>query len=275
MTNGKRAASNSILFVFLLFLSTTSFAQKNTQKVYNVSGQAFINELITPKQARELALNDAKSNALRKAGIGEYIKNNLTLLSSTVGDKYDEYINTEQQSQLEGSVLDYEIINENKFINDEKLLVVSITINATVMKYQTKPDVNFDVRLFGVKSIYKNRDNLEFSVQPTIDCYLNFFSWVDDESGLIYPNDREKSALLKAATTVKFPILSEAIDYKLILNHKENEKGRFIFVFTKTPMKFIQKDANQNTSPDEIISWINAIPLDQKKVFNMPFIIQL
>jgi len=273
MTNGKRVVSNSFLFVFLLFLSTTSVAQKNTQKVYSVSGQAFINELITPKQARELALNDAKSNALRKAGIGEYIKNNLTLLSSTVGDKYDEYINTEQQSQLEGSVLDYEIINENKFINEEKLLVISITINATVMKYQTKPDVNFDVRLFGVKSIYKNRENLEFSVQPSIDCYLNFFSWVDNESSLIYPNDREKSTLLKATSISKFPVF-EGIDYKLILTQKENEKGRFIFVFTKTPMKFIQKDADQNTSPDEIISWINSIPLDQKKVFNLPFVIQ-
>ena len=273
MTSGKRAVSNSLLFVFLLFLSTTSFAQKNTQKVYNVNGQAFINELITPKQARELALNEAKSNALRKAGIGEYIKNNLTRLSSTVGDKSDEYFNTEQQSQLEGSVLDYEIINENKFINEEKLLVVSITINATVLKYETKPDVNFDVRLFGVKSIYKNRDNLEFSVQPSIDCYLNFFSWVDDESGLIYPNDREKSTLLKASATIKFPILTEAIDYKLITK-KASEKGRFIFVFTKTPMKFIQKDADQNTSADEIISWINSIPLDQKKVFNLPFVIQ-
>jgi hypothetical protein len=273
MTSGKRVVSNSILFVFLLFLSTTSFAQKNILKVTNVTGQAFINELITPKQARELALNEAKSNALRKAGIGEYIKNNLTLLSSTVGDKYDEYINTEQQSQLEGTVLDYVITDESKFINSEKLLVVSITINATVMKYETKPDVNFDVRLFGVKSVYKNRDNLAFTVQPSIDCYLNFFSWVDNESSLIYPNEREKSTLLKAASTSKFPVF-EGIDYKLILTHKENEKGRFIFVFTKTPMKFIQKDADQNTTPDEIISWINAIPLDQKKVFNMPFVIQ-
>jgi len=152
MTNGKSLVKTKILFVFFLFLCTVTFAQKsNTIKVYNVSGQAFINELMTPKQAKEMALNDAKSNALRKAGIGEYIRSNLTLLSSTVGDKYDEYINTEQQSQLEGSVLDFTIIKDTQYVNADKLLVVAVTIDATVMKHETKPDVNFDVRLFGVK----------------------------------------------------------------------------------------------------------------------------
>ncbi len=274
MTNGKSLVKTKILFVFFLFLCTVTFAQKsNTIKVYNVSGQAFINELMTPKQAKEMALNDAKSNALRKAGIGEYIRSNLTLLSSTVGDKYDEYINTEQQSQLEGSVLDFTIIKDTQYVNADKLLVVAVTIDATVMKHETKPDVNFDVRLFGVKTVYKNNDKLMFSVQPTIDCYLNFFAWVDAESNLMYPSSYEKSILLAAEKTVLFPI-SDRIDYKLILEHKENEKGRLIFVFTKTPMKFIQKDASQKTSPDEIISWINAIPLDQKKVFNLPILIQ-
>lgn len=274
MTNGKSLVNNKILFVFFLFLCTSTFAQKsNTVKVFNVSGQAFINELMTPKQAKEMALNDAKSNALRKAGVGEYIKSNLTLLSSTVGDKYDEYINTEQQSQLEGSILDFSIIKDTQYVNAEKLLVVAVTIDATVMKHETKPDVNFDVRLFGVKTVYKNNDKLMFSVQPTIDCYLNFFTWVDAESNLMYPSSYEKPILLAAEKTVLFPI-SDRIDYKLILEHKENEKGRLIFVFTKTPMKFIQKDASQATTPDEIISWINAIPLDQKKVFNLPILIQ-
>jgi len=155
MTSGKRVVSNSILILLLVFVYSNSFAQKNTIKVFNVSGQAFINELLTPKQAKELALNDAKSNALRKAGIGEYIRSNNTLLSTSVGDKYDEYINTEQQSQLEGNILEYTIIKDTQFINNEKLLVVSVTIDATVIKYETKPDVNFDVRLFGVK-IRKN-----------------------------------------------------------------------------------------------------------------------
>jgi hypothetical protein len=158
-------------------------------------------------------------------------------------------------------------------VNAEKLLVVAVTIDATVMKHETKPDVNFDVRLFGVKTVYKNNDKLMFSVQPTIDCYLNFFTWVDAESNLMYPSSYEKSMLLPAEKTVLFPV-SDRIDYKLVLEHKENEKGRLIFVFTKTPMKFIQKNASQATTPDEIISWINAIPLDQKKVFNLPILIQ-
>jgi hypothetical protein len=273
MTSGKKAVSNSLLFLFLLFLSTGTFAQKNTVKVFNISGQAFINELITPKQAKEMALNEAKTNALRKAGIGEYIKTNLTLLSSTVGDKYDEYINTEQQSQMEGSVLDFEVIKDTQYINADKLLTVAVVINATVMKYETKPDVNFDVRLFGVKTVYKNNDKLMFSVQPTIDCYLNFFTWVNSETNIIFPSAYEKSILLEAEKTVLFPI-SDRIDYKLILEHKESERGRLIFVFTKKPMKFIQKDPSQNVNPDDIISWINSIPLDQKKVFNLPILIQ-
>jgi hypothetical protein len=273
MTNGKKVASNNILFLFFLLISTISIAQKNTVKVYNISGQAFINELITPKQAKEMALNEAKSNALRKAGIGEYIKSNHTLISSSVGDKYDEYINTEQQSQIEGSVLDYTILKDTQYINSEKLLVVAVSIDATVIKYETKPDVNFDVRLFGVKTVYKNNDRLLFSAQPTINCYLNLFTWVNNESNLMYPSRYEKSIMLESEKTVLFPT-SDKIDYKFILEHKEAEKGRLIFVFTKEPMRFIQKDASQNTSPDEIISWINSIPLDKRKVFNLPILIQ-
>jgi hypothetical protein len=89
----------------------------------------------------------------------------------------------------------------------------------------------------------------------------------------MYPSSYEKSTLLQSDKIVLFPT-TDRIDYKLILDKKESERGRLIFVFTKTPMKFIRKDDSQNTTPDEIISWINSIPLDQKKVFNLPFLIQ-
>lgn len=273
MTNGKRVVSNSILFVFLLFLTKTAFSQKNEVKVYGISGQAFINELLTPKQAKETALEDAKFNALRKAGIGEYIKSNSTLLSSTVGSKYDGYTNTEQLSQLEGSILDYVITKDTQYINAEKLLVVGVTINATIIKYEKKPDINFDVRLFGVKSVYNNNDKLTFSVSPSMDAYLNVFTWFDQEVTHLYPSGTEKQTTLKSETTYLFP-LSNKFDYVLTTEKKENEKGRIIFVFTKSPIKFVQKDAMGNVKLDDIFTWINSISLDQRKVFNMPVLIQ-
>jgi len=88
----------------------------------------------------------------------------------------------------------------------------------------------------------------------------------------MYPNVNEKELLLKKDTTYFFPV--GKVDYILSADKKRSEKGRLICVFTKSPMKYIQMNDEQITTPESIYSWINSIPLDQKKIITNPILIQ-
>lgn len=273
MRSLKQVKKTRLLIPFFLLINFNSFSQKdNVIKVFGVVGTAYINERITQLEAKEEALKDAQRNALKKAGVGEYMRSNVLLISSTKNDINSDFLSSEYESQLEGAILDFKI---DTFFTEKmpnNLFLTTIIIDATVIKYTSKPDMNFDVKLFGIKNVYNNNEKLNFSLTTSIDSYLHLFSFIEDEATLIYPNSYESGVLLKKDITFLFPL--SRIDYVLTANNKKNEKGRLIYVFTKTPIKYFQMDESQTTKPENIYTWINSIPLDQKKVITNPILIQ-
>ena len=273
MRSLKQVKKTRLLIPFFLLINFNSFSQKdNVIKVFGVVGTAYINERITQLEAKEEALKDAQRNALKKAGVGEYMRSNVLLISSTKNDINSDFLSSEYESQLEGAILDFKI---DTFFTEKmpnNLFLTTIIIDATVIKYTSKPDMNFDVKLFGIKNVYNNNEKLNFSLTTSIDSYLHLFSFIEDEATLIYPNSYESGVLLKKDITFLFPL--SRIDYVLTANNKKNEKGRLIYVFTKTPIKYFQMDESQTTKLENIYTWINSIPLDQKKVITNPILIQ-
>ena len=273
MKNLKKVKNIKLVFL-LLFLNYNLYSQNtsNIIKVTGITGTAYINERITPKEAKEEALKDAQRNALKKAGISEFLQSNIMLITDSKNEKNSDFLSSEFQSHLEGAILDYQVISSNTIQTKENLLLVSVLIDATIIKYDTKPDLNFDVKLFGIKNVYNNPEKINFSVKTSIDCYLYLFSFIEDEATLVYPNINEKEQLFKKDTTYFFPL--GKVDYILTADKKRSEKGRLICVFTKSPMKYIQMNEDQITTPESVYSWINSIPLDQKKIITNPILIQ-
>lgn len=273
MKNLKKVKNIKLVFL-LLFLNYNLYSQNtsNIIKVTGIAGTAYINERITPKEAKEEALKDAQRNALKKAGISEFLQSNIMLITDSKNEKNSDFLSSEFQSHLEGAILDFQVISSNTIQTKENLLLVSVLIDATIIKYDTKPDLNFDVKLFGIKNVYNNPEKINFSVKTSIDCYLYLFSFIEDEATLVYPNINEKEQLFKKDTTYFFPL--GKVDYILTADKKRSEKGRLICVFTKSPMKYIQMNEDQITTPESVYSWINSIPLDQKKIITNPILIQ-
>ena len=272
MKNLKKVKNIKLVFLFL-FLNYNLLAQNsNIIKVTGGAGTAYINERITPKEAKEAALKDAQRNALKKAGVSEFLQSSVMLITDSKNEKNSDFLSSEFQSHLEGAILDFQVISSNTIQTKENLLLVSVLIDATIIKYDTKPDLNFDVKLFGIKNVYNNPEKINFSVKTSIDCYLYLFSFIEDEATLVYPNINEKEQLFKKDTTYFFPL--GKVDYILTADKKRSEKGRLICVFTKSPMKYIQMNEDQITTPESVYSWINSIPLDQKKIITNPILIQ-
>lgn len=253
---------NSLIFLFFLF-SLPLTAQKIVN-VIGVKGMAFISGDISPNQAKEIALKEAKINALKAAGIGENIKSYQLLFTSQEKNDYSQFFNSDIQSEIQGAVESFYIVNEATVKKSDFELYVEITIDAAVIKYETKPDITFDTNIEDLKAVYNNHDNLSFSIITSQNCYLTIFNLSDTEATLMFPNAYEKQNSLLAKQSYKFPLGN--VDYELETNLKDKESNRLIFVFTKTEIPFIKMDKNQVTSSDAIFSWIFSITPDQRKV---------
>lgn len=255
---------NSKLIVFLfLFLSSYSFSEK-TQRVQSVKGEAIIIGDVSPNKAKIMALNDAKINALKTAGIAENIKSYQLLFTSQQNNDYSQFFNSDIQTEIQGGVKDYSIISERIYCKNEFEIIYEIIIDATVIKYDTKPDIGFDFYVDGVKPAYSNDDKLTFSIRGTQEGYITIFNITDTDASLLFPNPYEKNQKVNTTATINFPTVK--IDYTLHTEMKVSETNRLIIVYTKAPLQFIKMDKNQVTTQEQIFSWIYSIPPDQRKV---------
>lgn len=252
-----------LLFSFLFFLTLNLLAQK-TVHLKGIKGQAFISGDISPNQAKLLAINDAKINALKAAGIGENISSYQLLFNSQEKNEYSQFFTSDIQSEIQGAVESFDIINQTTIRKSDIELYLEVTIDASVIKYDTKSDTNFDVFVDGIKGVYNNNDKLTFGVKTSKPCYLTIFNISDTEATLMFPNNFEKNNLFNPLKTYQFPIAQ--VDYILETEMKDKEVNRLIFVFTKTSVPFIKMNDDQLTTSDAIFSWIYNIMPDQRKV---------
>ena len=258
--------SNFQCFIFLSILSFSigSISAQKIKEVKNIIGTAFISNDISPNQAKAQALNDAKLNALKAAGIAEHINSYQLLFSSQMKNDYTQFFNSDIQSEMQGAVKSYNITQERVYCKSDYEIISELTLDAEVIKYDTKPDVSFDANVEGIKAVYNNDEKLRFSTRTTQPCYLTIFNITDKEAFVLYPNAYEKQKQLKALESYQFPLAK--IDYTLHTDMKHQETNRLIFVFTKTEIPFIKMDKQQVTTHEAIFSWIYTIFPDQRKV---------
>jgi hypothetical protein len=209
-------------------------------------------------------LNDAKINALKKVGIEENINSYQLLFTSQQKNDYSQFFSSDVQSEIQGAVKSYDIKNERIFCKSDFEIIYEITINAKVIRYDSKPDITFDANIEGIKKVYNNNDKLTFNIKTTLSCYLTIFNITDKEAILLYPNAYEKQILISPTQQYGFPFAK--IDYILNTDQKLQEINRLIFVFTKTQIPFIKVNKDQLTTNENIFTWIYSILPDQRKV---------
>ncbi len=256
--------SNKLSLCFLaLFLSIQVSPQKLV-KVSGIKGTSFISGDVSPNQAKLIALNDAKINALKSAGIGENIKSYQLLFSSQEKNEFSQFFSSDIQSEISGAVVSYDITNQATVKKSDEVLNFEVTIDATVIKYETKTDNKFDAYIEGLKAVYNNHDKLTFTLKTTQACYLTIFNINDVDATLMYPNSFENQNSFDSFKIYHFPI--GQVDYSLETDLKEKESNRLIFVFTKTAVPFIKMDKDQVTTNEAIFNWIYSIMPDQRIV---------
>lgn len=273
----------SIFSILLITLSLSLFSQKIVT-ITNVKGSYTLppKSDISLKTAFEKAVNEAKLEAMRKAGVAENIASSDILTTNQTGDNFKQDMNSILSVELSGAILNDTVI-EQKTSNDQfGNIVVNVTINADVIKYERLSDPSFDFKIDGLKEYYENNNMMKFSFMPHSDGYLKIFNVNDAENYVIYPyQDKENSMLndelnylFRASKQIQFPVnknMGNPVtkeDGYILSTELARERNYLIFVFTKENIPFTNKPTYKN-----ILSWIYTITPDKRKVQFFDFVI--
>ncbi len=262
-----------VAVILFLFASTNIFAQ-DIKEVTGAVGTGIIAGRISEADARQEAINNAKVEALRKAGVKENLQQYEMLFRSEVNQDFSEFFSSDIQAELNGAVQNYEIVKEEKKIDPTSgLFTVEVTLNATVILYSSRPDAAFNVQIKGMKGVYEDGENLTFSIFSSRNCYLHIFSITDTETSVLYPNKYEKFKEIVSEKDIVFPLAH--LEYPMYAMGKKPEMNRLVFVFTKDPIQFLNyKGEDRITTPESIFSWVYSITPDMRKVEYITFTIR-
>ena len=172
----------SALIAVVVSLSASWCLAQETRKVENIKGEWVISNDITPVQAREKAIEQAKAEALRQAGVPEYVtESNLsykTERNSTLKDIHESLTSID----VSGEISEFKVFKEEKRKNEFENLVYEVWINATVMLHKTSKDPGFNMNVNGIRESYRSPEELVFEIMPAKEGFLNIFILGEDES---------------------------------------------------------------------------------------------
>lgn len=256
----------NLLIFILSFSYFVCYAQK-AKKLENVKGEWVVSRDITLAQARENALNQAKTEALREAGVPEYVFSSNVLFRKEELNNNQDVFQSLTSVDVSGEISEYSIVKEEKTLNTQNEILVQIWINAAVIIHKHEKDPGFKIDVGGVREKYINSELLTFNVKPWKEGYLTIFIMSEKECSKLYPNAYEPQALLKGEVDYTFP-KSKLIDYELNTDEKI-EINYLLLLFTKQEMPFMEEE-----NSDNVLRFIAQINPANKYLVTQSFVIK-
>lgn len=239
-------------------------------KVRGAAGRWEVSGDITMAEAEERALNEAKKEALRKAGIMENVWSVFGQVTSENGSMFEEAFSSVSVLAIDGLVNIVSKKTDDLWDPVAKKLFKVVTIDALVTKNEVQEDKSYILEVTGIEPVYKESEPFTCSVRVYgADSYLKFFWFGEDGASMIYPNEYEDDIIFRAGEKYMFPV-SENIELAMEKADAEAdvEKVNIIAVATKKNFPYIGKQDYQS-----ILTWIFNIPADQRTLFyNMTLI---
>ena len=245
------------LSLLVLSLGTSAVFAQQKMKVQQVKGEWEVSNDITPVQARENAIHQAKAEALRLAGVPELVSASSVLYRSENQDRMKELFESLTTVDVSGELAEVTIMKEEKKLNELGNIMYRVWIDATVVVHKNPKDPSFAMDVKGVRESYTSPDKLTFEVQPWKDGYLTVFILSDKEGVQLFPSKLERQEKLLAREKYEFP-KSHGLDYE-VSTERETEVNYLLLLYTKDEMPFMKEQTAQN-----ILFYISAIDPPRK-----------
>jgi len=251
-----------VVFALICLLASQCL---HSQEFRGIEGRWQISN-ISPEEARQRAIEEAKKEALRRAGIEERIRATEALSTIDSKEQFQQMYSSFSSVELNGAITRFDVVKDEIIKeNIDGQLYATITINATVKKYTTKPDPEFKFEVRGLRNGYRNGELITFSVNPNKEGYLKIFV-VDNnvDAAQLFPNYLEPNRKMNTKENVSFP--TSNIQYTAKKTTKErHEHNLWVFVYTKSDIPFYSEVTYQS-----VLDWINKIePYDREVVIEV------
>ena len=250
----------------LCLMASCCFAQE-MKKVEMVMGEWSISNDITPIQARANAIDQAKAEALRTAGVAEYVAESSVLYKTERENKMLDIHKSLTSIDVSGEIAGFQVVKEEKKLNEFGDLKYEVWINASVILHTTSRDAGFYVDVKGVRDSYRSPEELIFEITPSKEGFLNIFILGDEENLALYPNRIEKREKFEGGKLYKFP-RSRALEYEVSAEQKM-EINYLVLLYTKSDITF-----NQEPTSDNILQFIAGIDPAEKCVKSYSILIK-
>ena len=225
-------------------------------KVKNVQGRWQVSDNITLKEAEERALNEAKKEALRRAGVMENVWSVFGQITQESGTEFEEAYSQMNILAIGGMVNITKQKVEEVWDTDTRSLYKVVTIDAEVKK-DDEADKAYALEVSGFSPVYKVGDSFTCKLRVFgTNSYLKFF-WFDSNGGsLLYPNDYEGNQQLEVGKEYQLPF-HYGVQYLMDKQSADSgsEKINMMWVATKDDIPFTGEVTYEN-----VLKWIYAIP---------------
>ena len=244
--------------LLLIIPAYSGYAQN--KRVRNITGRCEITRNISLSQAEQKALEDAKINAMRKAGVSERLWSVTGLINEDDGSEFNQVLSRMTTLEMNGLITVRDAVYSEETIDGRRYAVA--TIDADIKIIDTDVDLTFQIEINGIKGIYENGDVMTFTANIYgHDAYLKIF-WFDDNGGsIIYPSELDRNMLFKKDVEYTFPVHS-GIEYIMekLDNTRKVETVNFIAIATKRDIPFLE----DNITFDSVVKWLYSIPADER-----------
>ena len=277
-------------FIFIFFIiAGTVFAQDGE---WVEAEGAFFGANITPAEGKKKAIEDARSEAIKKSvGIRvnqETFGVNFEKLDYKNQNKNnsDESFLITSRSSSSGVILDEEIISEEIEIdNISKFPIYHVKLKALVKREEGFVDPGFKIELGLNRDVFYDRgtsgsnDEIEVYIKSTQDCYIYLFCRTEeDELIILFPNERINSnLLLEIGDKEQFMRVMKNAGLNLALGlppGKDVTSESLYLIATKDRVDFKSLNftnygefkgiRNYKTAMIDIMNWLVQIPLNRR-----------
>lgn len=268
-----RSGFSSYYLIFLLVISTMIFSLPSlAQKKINVTAKgSYEARDFTIEEVKNKAIEEAKHNAMIKAGISENVKISDFLYTFEDDEQFKDIFQSFISTETGADIIVKNIRELNRDINEFGNILIEVEIDAIIIKHTEKSDPAFNFKVEGIRDIYYEGDPLDFSFLPTRNGYLKVFNVAEESAFILYPYSDPEHSYLNDETDrifmknreVFFPVndMMDGYYFEIDSEDAKTEYNLLIFVFTKEEYPFIKE-----VNVPNIMSWIFEIPLDQRAV---------
>ena len=178
------------------------------QEWHEGTGTVTLGPNTTFAEARKLALNYARTDALQQAGI-EITGTSAWVQKEDAGDYYDNFIKY-TQTRTKGRIIDEIILakglNSTQIADSLQAAFYQVTIKALVELETGKSDPEFRLNLTLNKDFFRNNEEMVIGLSATKDCYVTIFNlFANDSLLVILPCQTMPDNHLKARATLQIP----------------------------------------------------------------------